>query len=191
MLLTKRQIGHQIKHQPKRERHQGTHRARAVLATLSLGFLLTSCANVVTSEYEATATVIYTWQVEYMPNPDKPVRNRREEFATVSLVNRNGERPIDAASGPDDQGLWWPAIPPRPTVDQIEEQQRSSDEVVGTPQLLKDVKYAITYEDKGRSVTLPTNYSVYRQVVKAYPDRQPLELTIAGNENFVTKAEPK
>lgn len=175
----------------KRQRSQSANRVVLALTSLSLGFLLTSCANVVTTDYEATATVIYTWQVEYMPNPEKPVRNRRERFATVSLVNRNGERPIDAVSGPDDKGLWWPAIPPRPTVDQIEEEQRSSDEVVGTPQLIKDVKYAITYTDQGRQVTLPTNHSVYRQVVKAYPEQQPLELTVAGNENFVTKAEPK
>lgn len=182
MLLSKRQI--------KRQRNQRS-RAMVTLTALSLGFLLTGCASVITSEYEATATVSYTWQVVYEPNPDKPIRNRREKFATVSLVNRNGKRPIEAASGPDDKGLWWPAIPPRPSVDQIEEQQRSSDEVVGSPQLIKDVKYAITYDDKGRAVTLPTNYSVYRQVVKAYPDRQPLKLTVAGDENFVTKAEPK
>lgn len=159
--------------------------------SLALGAMLTSCANVITTQYEATATVIYTWQVTYEPNPDKPIRNRREKFATVSLVNRNGERPIDAVSGPDDKGLWWPAIPPRPTVDQIEQQRRSSDEVVGSPQLTKDVKYSITYEDQGRDVTLPTNYAVYRQVVKAAASQQPLELTVAGDENFVTKAEPK
>lgn len=160
-------------------------------ATLSLGLALTSCANVITTQYDATATVIYTWQVTYEPNPDKPIRNRREKFATVSLVNRNGKRPLDAVSGPDDKGLWWPAVPPRPTVDQIEGEKRSSDEVVGSPQLIKDVKYAITYEDKGRAVTLPTNESVYRQVVKAYPNQQPLELTVAGDENFVTKARPR
>lgn len=168
---------------------QRVKRAGIALTALSLGLIFSSCANVVTTQYDATATVIYTWQVEYMPNPEKPIRNRREKFSTVSLVNRNGERPIDAASGPDDQGLWWPAIPPRPTVDEIEEKQRSSDEVVGTPQLIKDVKYSITYEDQGREVTLPTNYSVYRQVVKAHPNQQPLKLTVAGDENFVTKAE--
>jgi hypothetical protein len=165
--------------------------SRVALATVALGLVLTSCANVITTEYEATATVIYTWQVEYAPNPDKPIRNRREKFATTSLVNRNGQRPIDAVSGPDDKGLYWPAIPPRPTVDEIEERTRSSDEVVRSPQLMKDVKYSITYEDEGREVTLPTNYSVYRQVVKAYPDRQPLELTVAGDETFVTKADPR
>ncbi|QFS51829.1 hypothetical protein GXM_09323 [Nostoc sphaeroides CCNUC1] len=38
--------------------------------------------------------------------------------------------------------------------------------------------------------TLPTNYEVYRQVVKAYPERTPLELTLGVNDNSVEKAEP-
>ncbi|OYE01698.1 hypothetical protein CDG79_28090 [Nostoc sp. 'Peltigera membranacea cyanobiont' 232] len=38
--------------------------------------------------------------------------------------------------------------------------------------------------------TLPTNYDVYRQVVKAYPQRTPLELTLGVNDNSVEKAEP-
>jgi hypothetical protein len=160
-----------------------------LLTALTLG--ISSCDRIVTTQYEATATVTYTWQVEYSPNPDKPIRTRREQFATTSLINRNGERPIDAVSGPDDQGLYWPAIPPRPTVDDIEAETRSSDEVVSSPQLRKDVDYAITYTDNGRELTLPTNYAVYRQVVRAYPDQPPLELTIAGDENFVTKAEPR
>jgi hypothetical protein len=41
--------------------------------------------------------------------------------------------------------------------------------------------------------TLPTNCEVYRQVVKAYPQRTPLELTLGVlgvNDNSVEKAEP-
>lgn len=38
--------------------------------------------------------------------------------------------------------------------------------------------------------TLPTNYDVYRQVVKAYPQGTPLELTLGVNDNSVEKAEP-
>jgi hypothetical protein len=37
---------------------------------------------------------------------------------------------------------------------------------------------------------LPTNYEVYRQVVKAYPTRQALQLTLGVNDNSVEKAEP-
>jgi hypothetical protein len=38
--------------------------------------------------------------------------------------------------------------------------------------------------------TLPTNYEVYRQVVKAYAQKTPLELTLGVNDNSVEKAEP-
>lgn len=39
------------------------------------------------------------------------------------------------------------------------------------------------------TTTLPTNYDVYRQVVKAYPQITPLELTLGVNDNSVEKAE--
>ena len=169
---------------------QKIQRSMIALSSLALSLLIPGCANVITTRYEATALVTYTWQVQYNSNPDKPIRDRREKFASTSLLNRNGERPDDAVTGPDDKGLWWPALPPRPTVDEIEAEKRSGDEVE-QPQLIKSVDYNITYEDEGREVTLPTNYSVYRQVVKAYPEQKPLELTIAGDENFVTKADPR
>jgi hypothetical protein len=159
--------------------------------TLALSVALGGCSNVITTNYEATALVIYTWQVEYAPNPDKPARNRREKFASRSLINQNGQRPLEAVSGPDDRGLWWPAVPPRPTIDEMEDRRRSSDEEMRSPQLIQNVDYTITYEDNGREVTVPTNYSVYRQVVRAYESQRPLELTIAPDERFVTKADPR
>jgi hypothetical protein len=39
-------------------------------------------------------------------------------------------------------------------------------------------------------ITLPTNYAVYRQVVKAYPQQIPLRLTMGINNGSVEKAEP-
>ena len=161
------------------------------MSGVSLAFVLSGCTTVITTQYEATALVTYTWQVEYATNPDKPIRNRRESFESTSLLNRNGQRPLEAVSGPDDQGLWYPAIPPRPTVDEMEERQRSSQEIIGEPQLRKDVEYAITYEAEGQTVTLPTNYSVYRQVVRSYPEQPPLELTLTPDERSVTKADPR
>lgn len=168
---------------------QRVNRIAIAFASLSLGFVLTGCETIVTTEYEATALVTYTWQVEYSIDPDKPNQIRRETFASTSLLNRNGEQPDDAITGPDDKGLWWPALPPRPTVDEIEEGQRPQ-ESVSTPQLLKDEEYSITYETEGNRITLPTNYSVYRQVVNAYPNQQPLEITLAVDEDSVVKAEP-
>ncbi|BBD70527.1 hypothetical protein NIES4072_68940 [Nostoc commune NIES-4072] len=48
----------------------------------------------------------------------------------------------------------------------------------------------MTYGVGNTQNTLPTNYDVYRQVVKAYPQRTPLELTLGVNDNSVEKAEP-
>ncbi len=73
----------------------------------------------------------------------------------------------------------------------MEERQRSSQEIIGEPQLRKDVEYAITYEAEGQTVTLPPNYSVYRQVVRSYPEQPPLELTLTPDERSVTKADPR
>jgi hypothetical protein len=159
-----------------------------VLASLALG--LTGCDEQTTSKYEATATVTYTWQVEYSINPDKTNQIRREKFASTSLVNKNGERPGEAVTGPDDKGLWYPALPPRPTVDELEARQKSQ-ETMSQPELLKSADYTITYESEGQTITAPTNYDVYRTVVKALPNQSTLQLTIGVDDKFVQKADVK
>jgi hypothetical protein len=73
-------------------------------------------------------------------------------------------------TGPDDQGLWWSTLPPRPTVDEVEQRQRPQEKAT-TPKLLKSVAYQIKFVVDNQQRTLPTNYAVYRQVVKAYPKR--------------------
>ncbi|WP_245246303.1 hypothetical protein [Nostoc sp. ATCC 53789] len=112
-----------------------------------------------------------------------------ETFANTSMLNRNGLKPPGAVVGPDDQGLWWPTLPPRPSVDEVEQRKRPQEEA-GKPELIKDVKYKLTYGVGNTQNTLPTNYDVYRQVVKAYPQKTPLELTLGVNDNSVEKAEP-
>lgn len=149
---------------------------------------LTSCTTLTINQYEATAQTIYTWQVRYSTSPSDKLP-RFETFATTSLLNRNGQQPPSAVTGPDDQGLWWPALPPRPTVDQIEQRQRPQEQA-STPELLKSVNYQMTYIEGSKQRTLPTNYQVYRQVVKAYPSRRPLQLTLGVNNSSVEKAEP-
>ena len=146
---------------------------------------IAGCTNVTTSQYEATALTTYTWQVKYANNLNSEPSPRLEEFATTSLLNRNGLKPSGAVTGPDDRGLWWPALPPRPTVDEVEQRQGSEQEA-SRPELLKSVKYKFIYSEG----TLPTNYDVYREVVKAYPSRTPLELTLGVGDNSVQKAEP-
>ncbi|BAY13314.1 hypothetical protein [Calothrix sp. NIES-2098] len=149
---------------------------------------LSSCSTLNTSQYEATALTTYTWQMKYANNLSNEPSPQFETFASTSLLNRNGLKPEGAVTGPDDRGLWWPALPPRPTVDEIEQRKKPQQEV-SKPELLKTVEYKITYSVGSQQKTLPTNYDVYRQVVKAYPSRTPLELTLGVNDNSVEKAE--
>jgi hypothetical protein len=54
------------------------------------------------------------------------------------------------------------------------------------------VKYAnnLTSEPRPRIETFATTSVLNRQVVKAYPQKTPLELTLGVNDNSVEKAEP-
>ncbi|MEB3210999.1 MAG: hypothetical protein VKL39_06570, partial [Leptolyngbyaceae bacterium] len=160
------------------------------LATgLSLSGLLTSCTTLLTNDYEATAVTTYTWHVEYVTDPNKVNGSRIEKFESTSLVNVNGIMPEQAVTGPDDQGLWWPALPPRPTVDELEAGQADSQETIGTPELNKSVDYSLTYQSEGQTITLPADYSVYRAAVRGHRDDRPLELTLGVNDGSVEKAE--
>jgi hypothetical protein len=161
----------------------------ATLAGASLLFALSGCSTVTTNQYEATARTTLTWKVGYSTNPGRN-QERIETFASTSLLNRNGEKPEGAVIGPDERELWWPALPPRPTLDEIEQRLQPAEKA-SQPEILRDVNYQITYRSNGQSITLPTNYDVYREVVKAYPSQTPLELTLGVNDSSVEKAEPK
>jgi len=148
-------------------------------------FTLTGCNNIVTDRYEATALVTYTWQVAYTNQREK--FPRLETFATNSLLNQNGQKPDGAVTRSDDQGLWWPATPPRPTVDDIEAKQQPN-ETPGSPELLKQVEYHLSYQLGTEMVKLPTNHQVYREVTKAYPSRLPLKFTLGPGDASVDRA---
>lgn len=148
-------------------------------------------ASEATADYEATAATAYTWQVEYVPrgvSADRPNDRRLEQFETTRIVNRNGIRPDAAGSGPDEQGLWWPVLPPKPTVDQIEDKQRKG-ETARPPEVIKSVDYEITFNKAGETTTLPAEYEVYRQAVKATEKDRPLTLTLGPNDERVIKAD--
>ncbi|HEY9596877.1 MAG TPA: hypothetical protein V6D33_04345 [Cyanophyceae cyanobacterium] len=156
--------------------------------SLVVGAALTGCRTVTTDKYEATAQTTLTWRVKYSINPTTDNNPRFEEFASNSLVNRNGEKPKEAVIGPDEKGLWWSALPPKPSIDQVE-QRKKPQEQASQPELLRTVKYQIIFQDDGQAMTLPTNYSVYRQVARAYPSHKPLQLTLGINDGSVEKAE--
>ena len=163
-------------------------RAIATLTTASIALLVTGCTNLLPNDYEAAAVATYVWQVEYSGQTDRPLDRRIDRFETTTLTNVDGIQPNGAVTGPDDQGLWWPALPPRPTVDDLEINQEDG-ETIGTPELIKQVDYTLSFYLDGGQQTLPANYSVYRQAVKAKRDQRPLELTLGPAEKSVTKAE--
>jgi hypothetical protein len=167
-------------------------RAGLIVGTGFMALGIASCnqLTVAVASYDATATVSYTWQATYTPAgvfPDRSSDTRIEKFTSTSLVNHNGTRPGDAVTGPDEQGLWWPALPPKPSVDDLEARLQK-DEQASSPELVTSVDYALTFEQGGETVTLPTNYEVYRQAVKAYPNQQALQLTLGPNDASVVNA---
>lgn len=161
----------------------------AIVALSSLALLIGGCETTTTDQYQAAAITTYTWQVGYeRQGGDRDRPPRIEKFASTSLENKNGQKPPDAVTGPDDQGLWWPERPPRPTVDELEE-RKQGQEAIGEPRLQRNVEYQITFRVPGEpNRTLPTRYDVYRQVVKAYEERVPLEFVMDPTESTVTQA---
>lgn len=144
-----------------------------------------------TADFEATATTTYTWQVEYKPrsvSQDRPNDRRLEKFESTTVVNVNGIRPDAAGSGPDNKGLWWPVLPPKPNVDDMEDRQRKG-ETPRPPEVIKSIAYEITFNQAGESITLPTDHDVYRQAVKAFAKDRPLQLTLGPKDQSVLQAE--
>jgi hypothetical protein len=142
------------------------------------------------NDYEASAVSTITWRVNYSPDLTENKRGRYEKFESASLTNRNGEKPEEGVVCPQKQDIWCPKIPPQPTVDEIESRRKAPYEKMGKPERLWEIKYYITYQQNGQTLTLPTNYEVYRQVVKAYPNQTPLQLTMGINNGSVEKAVP-
>uniref|UniRef100_A0A7C3VMH3 Uncharacterized protein n=1 Tax=Planktothricoides sp. SpSt-374 TaxID=2282167 RepID=A0A7C3VMH3_9CYAN len=156
------------------------------ILSLVAGMVIAGCNSIVTDRYQATAEVQYRWQVSYTTAQEK--FPRRETFAANSLTNINGQKPQGAITGPDDKGLWWPSLPPRPTVEEMEQRQQPGENI-GTPELNKSVEYKLSYQVGQETVTLPTNHQVYRAVAKAYPERLPLKFTLGVGDASVDKAE--
>lgn len=159
-----------------------------ILAGFCIAVTFTSCRTVATDKYEATAQTTLTWQVKYSINLTNDNNPRFEEFASTSLISRNGEKSKDAVIGPDEKGLWWPKLPPRPSIDQVEQRSKPQEQA-SRPELLQTVKYQISFQQDGQTVTLPTNYDVYRQVARTYRSRKPLQLTLGIGDHSVEKAE--
>jgi len=166
------------------------NRACLVATGLTLAIALNSCGTSESDagQYEATAKATYTWRVNYSNDPFEDKRGRYEEFESASLTNVNGEKP-EGAVYQDDNEIWWPKQPPKPTLDEREAAQKKSSEKIGKPELLRQVEYRVKFTKDGERLNLSTNPAVYRQVVKSYPDI-PLNFTMGVNNGSVTKATP-
>ncbi|MGF1541236.1 MAG: hypothetical protein ACFCU5_12420 [Pleurocapsa sp.] len=164
---------------------------RLGLASLgwSLAVIFAGCGSQNVQQYEATAETTMTWRVNYTNDPMEDKRGRYVEFVSTSLTNRNGEKP-EGGVVQDDKGIWWGKVPPKPSIDEIEAAKKQPYEKIGSPELLRTVEYYVTYQQDGQTITLPTNYSVYRQVAKAYPNGTPLKFTMGLNNGSVEKATP-
>ncbi|MEA5466537.1 hypothetical protein [Leptothoe sp. PORK10 BA2] len=144
--------------------------------------------NFTTTDYSAVATVTYTWQVRYNKknSQDRPNDTRLEKFDTVSLANQNGVRPGSAVTGPDSEGLFWPELPPEPTVNDVEFRQ-GENEQAEAPELIKSVVYELTVDQAGQQKTLPTKYEVYREAIKAHAAQRPLQVILGPQDGSVIK----
>ncbi|MEL7358433.1 MAG: hypothetical protein AAFN40_17960 [Cyanobacteria bacterium J06560_6] len=177
--------------------HPWTTATLPIFSALAVCVVSVGCTQVntaaveATSDFQATAATTFTWQVEYIPrsvSQDRPNDRRLEKFESTTVTSVNGIRPEAEGSGPDSKGLWWPVLPPEPTVDEIEDRRRRS-ETARPPEVIKSVAYKITFNQAGEETTLPTDYNVYRQAVKAFEKERPLTLTLGPQDTSVIKAE--
>lgn len=171
-------------------RHLGTHYLNRILlgGLVAIAACESVATNFYTTDYSATANVTYTWQVRYNRDDgrDRPNDTRVEKFESVSLENQNGVRPGPAVTGPDNEGLWWPELPPKPTVDDVESRQQENEQPEA-PELIKSVKYTLTVDQAGQQKTLSANYGIYREAVKAHADQRPLEVILGPQDKSVYK----
>jgi hypothetical protein len=126
----------------------------------------------------AIAIATQTWEVNYYTNKTAGGLNaqRRQSFQSNRLINFNSEKPENAASGPDDTGIWWAALPPRPTIDEID-QHRELQEQNDPPRLQREVTYQLGC-DKSR---LSTNAQLYREAARAIHSRKKVRVSYFWN----------
>ena len=143
-----------------------THSLRWLIPSLGV-VLLCSCTSedigVSTSQCQAAvARASTTWEVKYYTHRTNPGTQRTERFASTQLINRNGEPPTAAATGPDEQGIWWPAPPSRPTNDDVDRQRRAAEQN-DPPTLQRRVDYILQCDEGD----LTANENIYQQAAQA------------------------
>ncbi|NJK51541.1 MAG: hypothetical protein HC936_00100 [Leptolyngbyaceae cyanobacterium SU_3_3] len=127
----------------------------------------------------AIAIATQTWEVDYYISKTSGGMNtqRTHAFQSNTLTNFNGEKPVDAVSGPDDNGVWWAALPPRPTADEVD-QNRETQERNDPPLLERSIDYQLDCE----TGTLLTNALTYREAARSIRSGQAVSVTYLGNQ---------
>ncbi len=116
----------------------------------------------------STALATYGWEVAYFPERfrNEVNRHRVKVFASAELLNRNGEQPEGEVIGPDDEGVWWPLLPPRPTADEVDERRDDDFRYNDPPELQRMVRYVLDCEDGKFAIT----DTMYRDIGRALRD---------------------
>jgi hypothetical protein len=125
----------------------------------------------------AIAIATQTWEVNYYINKTSGGLNtqRIQPFQSNTITNLNGEKPVNAVSV-DDDGVWWGAIPPRPTADEVD-QRRDLQERNDSPQLQRSVTYQLQCENG----MLSTDALTYREAARAIRAGQTVRVSYIGN----------
>lgn len=155
-----------------------------VILSATIAFLtLTSCTreNGIVPQTRCNAAVAIatqTWEVDYYISKTSGGLNSRrtQSFQSNTLTNLNGEKPATAVSAPDDQGVWWAALPPRPTADEVD-QHRDIQEQNDSPLLQRSVNYQLRCDE----TTLLTDALTYREVSRAVRAGQWVRVSYLGN----------
>ncbi len=122
----------------------------------------------------AIARATQSWRVTYFSqrthmNPDNV---RIEEFAKAELLNRNGEKPSQPASGPNEYGVWFPPVPPQPSEGELTK-IRQSGERFDSPELHREVKYTLVC-DGGE---LAADGNIYRDAANVIQAGQVIQVS--------------
>lgn len=166
------------------------HRTTILLSLSSVLATLVGCTpqNEVVSKTDcsaAIATATYSWDVAYFPERFRQEVNKHriETFASATVENRNGQQPEGNVIGPDDDGVWWPTLPPRPSADEVDERRDDNFRYNDPPQLQRNVKYVLECEDS----KFLADKTIYRRVGKAIASGQTVRAQYALGQLLQTE----
>lgn len=132
----------------------------------------------------AIAIATQTWEVVYYINKTAGGLNtqRSQSFQSNTLTNLNGTQPDNAVSV-DDNGVWWAALPPRPSADEVD-QYRQTQEQNDPPQLQRSVEYQLRCESR----TLKTDALTYREASRTIRAGQIVRVSYVGDRALKIEA---